>query len=249
MANFVGADWASNGWVAAELDDEGGLSVGFYPTIWNLWYDCGDEAAQILVDIPIGLAEDERRECDREARTFLEDRRSSVFWTPIRDAVYEDNIEDAKAVQTDAMEHSISNQAWAIVPRIREVDTFLREGDGARDVVRESHPEVCFRQLNGDEFVETKTSDDGLEDRRNVLETETPVTAEDCDRAIGILAAPSYARFATADDVLDAIVLAVTAKRVADGDYALFPEQSASAERHPPADETGLPMEIVYPEA
>lgn len=242
MGEYVGADWASNGWVAAALDDAGDLTVGFYPTVWNLWHDRGDDAERVLADVPVGLPEDGRRECDREARERLGDRRSSVFWTPVRDAAYEDNVEDAKAVQTAATGHSISNQAWAIVPRVREVDTFLRETDEARAVVRESHPEVCFRALRGQgDRVGPKSGDDGLAARRSVLESETPVSAEDCARAVGTLARPNYARFAAEDDVLDAVVLAATARRAASGESATLPDD-------PPTDGAGLPMEIVYPD-
>lgn len=241
MATYLGADWASNGWVAAELDDENSLSVGFYPTIWNLWHERGADADRILVDIPIGLSEDDRRACDREAKALLGDRRSSVFWTPIRDAVYEDNVEDARTVQTEVMDHSISNQAWAIVPRIREVDTFLRQTATPRELVRESHPEVCFSALNDDEPVGAKSDDDGLDARKRVLAATELLDRADCEAAIETLAEPSYARFATADDVLDAMVLAVTAKHVADGTYSTVPDT-------PPTDEEGLAMEIVYPE-
>ena len=237
MANYVGADWASKGWVSAELDEDGGLSVGFHPTIWNLWHDLGDDAEQLLVDIPVGLEEGERRTCDEQAAEHLENRRSSVFWTPIRDAVYEDNIVDAKAVQTDTMEHSISNQSWAIVPRIREVDTFLRKVDDARNVVRESHPEVCFRKLDGGRLA-GKSTPEGLDERRETLDR---FVSDDWRDRIRVLTEPAYARQSAEDDVLDAIALAVTAKYVADDDCSTFPDD-------PPADAEGLPMEIVYPE-
>lgn len=241
MGTFVGADWASNGWVAAELDEENDLSAGFYPTIWNLWHDCRDEADQILVDVPIGLPANERRACDREAKAYLGDRRASVFWTPIRDAVYADDVEDAREVQTDVLDHSISNQAWAIVPRIREVDVFLRKNENACDVVRECHPEVCFRALSDGEPVGPKSDGDGLDARKRVLESTRHLDRGDCERAVETLTEPSYARLATVDDVLDAVVLAVTATRVADGEYATLPAD-------PPSDEAGLPMEIVSPE-
>lgn len=248
MGTYLGADWASNGWVAAELDDEHSLSVGFYPTIWGLWYDRGADADRILVDIPIGLSEDGRRACDREAKALLGDRRSSAFWTPIRDAVYEDNVEAAKQIQTETMDHSISNQAWAIVPRIREVDTFLRETATARELVRESHPEVCFWALNDDEPVGAKSDDEGLDARQRVLTSTEFLDRGDCEEAIETLAEPSYARFATEDDVLDATVLAVTARHVAAGAYSTLPDESETDGDHPPKDDEGIPMEIVYPE-
>jgi predicted RNase H-like nuclease len=248
MAKHVGVDWASKGWVAAELDDDSELDVGFYPTIWNLWYEYEDaDVAQILVDIPIGLPEDGRRACDKQAKDELGERRSSVFWAPIREAAYEDNIEDAKDLQEETIEHSISNQAWAIAPRIREVDSFLRKTDDAQDVVRESHPEVCFWKLS-DELLESKLSDDGIEDRLKVLCKALEISIEKCEKIGKQLTEPSYARFADEDDVLDAMVLAVTAKRVAEGNFSLLPKDPETGGDHPPTDEKGIPMEIVYPE-
>lgn len=242
MGCYIGADWASKGWVAAELDETGDLTVGFFPTIWNLWHDRGAEADQILVDIPIGLPDEGRRTCDRRAKERLSDRGSSVFWTPIRDAVYENNVEDARQVQTETMDYSISNQAWAIVPRIREVDTFLQENrDDAEGVVRESHPEVCFQALNGDDGLGPKSDEDGIANRKDVLCDQLDIDDQECHDVVASLTEPDYARLSGEDDVLDAMVLAVTARKVADGECSTLPE-------NPSKDDRCLPMEIVYPE-
>jgi predicted RNase H-like nuclease len=243
MGTYVGADWASNGWVAATLDEADELAVGFYPTIWNLWHDHeADPPEQILVDIPIGLPDAERRGCDEEAREYLESRRSSVFWTPIRDAVYEDHLCVAKNAQVTKRGHGISNQTWAIVPRIREVDTFLRENDEAKRLVRESHPEVCFEKL-ADSRLSSKRSDDGLAERRAVLDQ---FVNDGWAGQTTILTEPDYAPRSAEDDVLDAVSLAVTAKRVDDDEAGSFP--NGRGFDNPIRDGEGLPMEIVYPE-
>jgi predicted RNase H-like nuclease len=241
MGDHLGVDWASNGWVAAARDENGKLAVGFYPTVWNLWHERETDAEQVLIDIPIGLPEDGRRECDREAKRRLGDRWSSVFWTPIRDAVYEDDIEAAKAVQESVLDHSISNQAWAIVPRIRELDVFLRETEEARGLVRESHPEICFDALADGERIAPKSDGGGIETRRELLCEELEVEEEELERTVRTLTEPKYAPRAGTDDVLDAIVLAATAKSVADGEYSTL-------QADPPKDRVGLPMEIVAPE-
>jgi predicted RNase H-like nuclease len=243
MASYVGLDWASNGWVVARLDDAGNLSVGFAPTVWNWWHERDRDPEQVLVDIPVGLAADRRRACDREAQARLGGRAGSVFLTPIRQAVYENGIEAAKARHDERdAGYSISNQAWAIVPRIREVDTFLRRTDEVRALVRESHPELCFRKLNrGDEPVGAKADADGIERRKRLVCEAVGVEREQLDATVETLTEPRYAPRAGTDDVLDAAVLAATAERVADGDYVTLPED-------PPEDAAGLPMEIVAPE-
>ncbi|WP_158055802.1 DUF429 domain-containing protein [Halorussus halophilus] len=245
MASYVGADWASNGWVVAEIDGEDELTLGFAPTVWNLWHEQKECPDQLCIDVPVGLPESSRRECDAEAKVHLGERRNSVFWTPIRDAVYEDRLPAAKERQTDATDYSISNQTWAIVPRIREVDTFLRESDDARGVVRESHPEVCFHHLNGGELLRPKSDDDGLQERRELLDD---ALGTDCESVATTLTEPGYARRAAEDDVLDAIVLALTAKRVANGEFGTLPDHPPTDRTELSAEDEGLPMEIVYPE-
>ncbi|WP_135853015.1 DUF429 domain-containing protein [Halorussus salinus] len=244
MVSYVGLDWASNGWVVAELDEEGDLSVGFAPTVWNWWHERETDPEQVLVDIPVGLAADRKRACDREAQALLGGRAGSVFLTPIRAAVYDENIEAAKARHDERdAGFSISNQAWAIVPRIREVDTFLRTTDEARGLVRESHPELCFRNLNpGDEPVGAKGDADGIERRKALVREAVGVERDELDATVETLTEPRYAPRASADDVLDAAVLAATAERAADGDCVTLPED-------PPEDAAGLPMEIVAPES
>lgn len=153
MAKYVGLDWAGKGWFSVVLrddpDDEDEYETEVFPTILSVWHKHSD-AERIFVDIPIGLPEGGRRRCDEIAADKLgPDRRSSVFWTPCRDAVYATTLEDAKEINRKNTDYSISNQTWAIMPRIREVDEFLQEVEEARDPVREVHPEVCFWAFEG----------------------------------------------------------------------------------------------------
>ena len=43
----------------------------------------------------------------------------------------------------------LSRQAFAIAPKIKEVDDFLQSCPTAEVTVREAHPEICFWALNG----------------------------------------------------------------------------------------------------
>ena len=239
MATYVGVDWAATGWFAV-FSRDGEWSAGFYPTIWSVWKYHSD-ADRILVDVPIGLpsVEQGRRRCDELAKQYLGRLHRSIFYTPVRDAVYEPNLDAAKAINEDAG-YSIQNQAWAIVPRIREVDEFLDTYPGARDRIRETHPEVCFRALNGDPLRHGKHSASGIEERLAILEAEHPELAAVYDDIRETYATPEYApRVSGRHDVLDAMVAAVTAASP-DAELETFPDA-------PPTDERGLPMEIVYP--
>lgn len=239
MVKYIGVDWASRGWLGVIVREEG-WEADLFPSIWSLWKYHSD-AARILIDIPIGLptAATGKRTCDVEAKQILGPRHRSVFYAPVRAAVYETNLDAAKAVNEPAG-YSIQNQAWGIVSRIREVDEFLDMYPSARDRMRETHPEVCFRALNGAPLPSVKTTDAGQADRRAILYDEVPRAREICEEIESTFTTPPYAPMVgSVDDILDAVVAAVTARRDESG-VATLPES-------PPTDERGLPMEIVYP--
>lgn len=233
MSTYVGVDWAGNGWVTAVLDDDGGATVTFYPTILNLWLD-HDRAESILIDIPIGMKETGKRQCDVEAKSLLgPDRQRSVFLTPTREAVYAPNIEQAKERQQPE-DFGIQNQAWAIVPRIREVDRFLQKfaGSVSEDQILESHPELCFWALNGGEPMgHPKESQAGIDERRDLLESLDPRLVDAYHEAIETLTEPEYAPMigkTQADDILDALVTAYTAKLGAEDQLERIPPKPES---------------------
>lgn len=246
MATAVGVDWAGNGWVAAIREDEE-WSVEFYPTVLNLW-SAHREAATILVDIPIGLRESGKRACDLAAKSALGgSRQASVFLTPTREAVFAPNIESAKTRQKPA-DFGVQNQVWAIVPRIRELDVFLREfaGQISEDQILEAHPELCFAGLNGGDPIDaSKGTDEGKKTRLAVLDSVDPDLVATFEDAVETYTTPSYAPTIAAsktDDILDALVLAATA---AQGVENL--ERLPADPGHDPV--LDRPIEIVYARA
>ncbi len=81
----------------------------------------------VMLDIPIGLARSGPRQCDLEARKLLgRPRSSSVFPAPIRPCLTATSYDDACAIRMCTEGKKISRQAWAIMGKVREVDTFLR---------------------------------------------------------------------------------------------------------------------------
>lgn len=176
---YAGVDWAGKGWFAVFLTEENGLEGEYYPTLWNLWRERSDDIDRMLVDIPIGLCEDRKRACDIEAKQRLGGRQqSSVFYTPIRDAVYVQNIEAAKERHREAgTDFSIQNQAWSLVPRIREADAFVADHGDSRKVL-ETHPEVCFVTLKGGPLDHSKKTDEGIEERLALLDGASEVDVE-----------------------------------------------------------------------
>lgn len=249
MAKYVGLDWAGKGWFGVVLrddrdDGEEEYETEVFPTILSVWHKHRN-AERIFIDIPIGLPEDCPRECDVEAADELSpDRRSSVFPTPCRDAIYATTLEEAKELNEDTLDASLSNQTWAIMPRIREVDEFLVEVPDAREKVKEVHPEICFWAFGGEQaMADGKKTEQGQEERLNAL-NGVDSRADDIyeeARDKHICTPPAHARTLSKnakDDILDALAAALTAQGN-DDQLATIPDD-------PPEDARGLPMEMVY---
>ncbi len=284
MTTVAGVDWAGTGWFAVVLDgdesadvldadvlDSDGLDANadtavetspdaavragtdVYPSLLNVVHETG--ADPVLVDIPIGLSDDDQRACDAAAREVLASGRTgSVFPTPCREAVYAPSYDGAKAVNEARTGLSVTVQTWNVVPRIREADALLATVPAAREVVRESHPEVCFAALADEAVAHSKTTDEGVAERLSALETVAPGLPGLYDALVERFVtepAPHARRLPAdaADDVLDALALAATAL-VGSGQAPVGTESwsLATLPADPPTDERGLPMEMVYPE-
>jgi predicted RNase H-like nuclease len=229
----VGVDGCPGGWLAVTYDPaERNLTPRVFVRFAEILAAFPD-AASIGVDIPIGLAVGEPRRCDLEARRLLGPRRSSVFPAPDRRVVtatsYAEALDRARALTGKG----ISRQAYGIYGRVLEVDRVMTPALQRRVV--EVHPEVAFWALAGrTPMAAPKRSAEGFAERRALLAaafspTPIPIRAE----------ARRLARPATPDDVLDAIVVAWSALRLAEARAERLPE-------NPSLDPTGLRMEIVF---
>lgn len=242
MPKYVGVDWASRGWLAVTVDGQD-WSVQMHPSIHSVWFSNKD-AESILVDIPIGLPEDKRRECDVKAKEFVgTERARSVFWTPCRAAVEAETYDEAKRANKDSRDDSLSSQAWGLIPRIREVDRLLRDDEAAKNKIIESHPEVCFSALEDGQSHSSKHDDSGSDERLKTLQTVDDSLRDVYDGFVStyIKDQRQWSRRignSNRDDIVDSMVLAVTARLGADS-FERLPD-------NPPEDGQGLPMQIVY---
>lgn len=223
---FVGVDWCRGKWLAAEL--RGGVLVTRLHDDIAALCRCYESAEAVLIDTPIGLAdsaENEHLRPDRQARTYLRSsaRKSSVFNAPYRGAVYADSPDEQRA-KSRTLGKGISAQTVAIIPMIRQVDTFLRETPQWQNRLLESHPELAFQALNhGNGLVSSKHTPEGISERTAIIREYIP----------DFEPAQSHA-----EDRLDAVCLAVTAKLGSESGFRTIPES-------PVCDSTGLKMQIV----
>jgi 8-oxo-dGTP diphosphatase len=117
---------------------------------------------------------------------------------------------------------------------MREVDEFLLSNNQYKNVIRESHPEVCFARLNGKVLMSNKSKKEGIADRVRVLSMYLPNISENFVKSSAKLLG------CKPDDVLDAICLALTANLASDGKTEIIPET-------PFLDDRGLEMQMVIP--
>lgn len=232
----LGIDGCRSGWIAISLDD---ANAGY----WLLesereLKEYFEEFDRIFIDVPIGLTEDEYvRECDEELRNILgPDYQSSVFNPPIRPALYAPTYAEASMTSFETTGKKPSIQAWNITPNIKTVDQFLQNNEESREKVFESHPELLFRILNGNNSIlQKKATKKGLRHRLKLLKDQSKY-ADDFFRDIK----EEYRRNQVdEDDIVDAMALALFALRSVEEEVKTLPEA-------PPTDSTGLPMAIHY---
>jgi predicted RNase H-like nuclease len=187
----------------------------------------------LALDIPIGLPLSGSRACDLEARRLLgTPRRNSVFPAPIRPVLTASNRVEASEIGAKIEGRKMNAQAWAIVPKIREVDDIMRSDEAVRARVREVHPEICFFFMADRRPMSMKKSRvAGREERASLLRLHF---GGDIDAALGERRQLGCA----ADDLLDAFAALWTARRITAGTAISIPET-------PARDTFGLPMEMV----
>lgn len=231
--NFAGADGCAAGWLAVWIDDGGRHA-------WHVAQSFADvakgvEDGLLLVDIPIGLRDaGPERACDAQARKLLRRRASSVFPAPCRGVLQSKTYAEASALNQRLCGRKLSRQSWALVPKIREVDDYLRREGWAGPVVREMHPELCFAGLSAAPMEHAKKTDAGFRERLKLLAPLDSGAEALVTEVLGSTAASAVAP----DDVLDALVGAVTG--------FVFAERLRTLPETPEIDSRGLRMEMVF---
>ena len=231
-----GVDGCKAGWFYFALTRCGEPDWGIAGTIEWLVSIAAD-SDRIFVDIPIGLPDGpEGRLCDTEARGRLRaPRASSVFSVPVRAALDVATYEEASRINREASGRGLTPLTFAIMPKIQEVDSLLREREKARASVREIHPEICFWALaGGSPMRDYKKTGAGFAERLALLERFRPSVAADFVQIRAEFRCWDLAD----DDILDAMAAAITA--------SADPGALRTLPKHPATDSVGLPMEMVY---
>jgi predicted RNase H-like nuclease len=232
MSVVCGVDGCRGGWVVVYHDLESDqMRWAIVPNLQAI-VASRPRPAVIAIDVPIGIPDSGSRECDVEARRRLRSpRSSSVFPVPVRSLLDCGSWEEANERGRVLEGKGVPKQAWALAPKIREVDEAVRANDELRGVVREVHPELCFASMNGGlPMSYRKRKPEGRRERGAVLRR---FFGSAVDEAVA-----ARLKGCGVEDLLDALATVWTAARIVRGEAFTVPD-------HPPRDRCGLRMEMM----
>lgn len=228
MPIIAGADGCPAGWICVTKDLANGTNAHhLYPTAQALIFQ--NPVPDILaIDIPIGLTNADGRQCDSQARALLGARHVCVFSAPIRPALHCATRQQASHVTQVVDGRGVGCQAWAIVPKVREVDAVLSANPALQQRVFEVHPEVSFAEWNGGVPIQhSKRSKAGRASRQALI-----------GNAVFAAVRQAYSIGQVGhDDIADAFSALWTAERKLLNLAIVIPA-------NPPVDQLGLRMEI-----
>lgn len=224
----MGVDGCRDGWATVRHSEDGALEVAVIESL----RDIVELPDVIAIDIPIGLTDEGPRECDALARQFIGPRASSVFPAPVRAVLDAADYASANRISNERQGKGISQQAFAITPKIRQVEDSLLEDPRLLERTFEVHPEVCFAAWSGEEIAFAKKTEEGKSLRKALVESFFSRYAFEFAREF-------LPRSVEDDDILDAYAAAWTAWRIAAGIAESLP-------RVPMRDAKGLEMAIWY---
>lgn len=213
----VGVDGCAAGWVGVVLGRAAAPQGVFAATLHDLARQVPD-AAGFGVDIPIGLPVRGERSADLAARLALGPRRSSVFSTPVREALTAATHARATQVSRELTGKGISRQAYGLAPRILEAEAWVVDLDVP---VWEVHPELSFTTLLGYPARASKKTWSGIRERVTAL-AAAGIELGDLGEA---------GRRAAVDDVVDAAAAAWSAQRLLAGRGVAYPDPPEVDER------------------
>ena len=146
--HVAGADGCRAGWLCVE-DCKGRLTGHIFKSFSELLAAL-PSASVITIDIPIGLPEQGKRDCDVAARFHLgRPRASSVFPTPVLGILHEEKYSVANLRHRDIDGRGLSRQAFAILPKIREVNVRLQPNPASSNASGKSIPKSALRSGTG----------------------------------------------------------------------------------------------------
>lgn len=230
---YIGVDGCKGGWIAS-IYNKGSFELKKYDSVEAL-VESNEDYRELIIDMVIGLPSNKVDvRPDYAARALIPGRTSTIFAVPARQAVYADTKESIREANKTALGKDLPAQAIAIIPKMRELDEYLQKNPIHKNRIKESHPEVCFSRLKGAVVMSRKADGEGITERVELIKEYLPEISEE-------FIYQEAKRFkCNADDIVDSIVLCITANLSAQGKTDVIPETVHE-------DVTGLRMQMTIP--
>ena len=234
MTVVGGIDGCRTGWFLIAWDGHR-YTHGAYATLAGLMNE-NPGLQRVFIDMPMGLGSATTpRMIEKMLRRELPGRASTVFNVPVREAVYQPGDAEAKRENVRIEGKSISIQSLNIRRKIRELDTLIRRGHLHTEII-ESHPELCFKYLNGGQVLTSRKSlKAGIEHRLKILARHDGALVPEIRNAFNEYSLNAVRR----DDIVAAAGLCLAIR------YCI-PSGISYLEQEPPEDDHGIPIRIGY---
>ena len=208
--SVIGIDGASTGWIASigSARSKCLSTITFSESLDRLL--SGYPNSVVVIDMPIELnKKNYLRQCDVLAKKYLgRNFQSSVFIPPLKKVLQCSTYQEANKLSKEITGKGLSKQSWYLKNKINEVRTVSKK----YNKVYEGHPECSFKMLKNETLFAKKKSVLGIFERIDLL------------RKAGL--DPSSMRIEIEknskikiDDILDSMVLFITALRIFEGNY------------------------------
>ena len=208
--DLIGVDGTSSGWVTSIGSSQKKClsSIKFFESLEELLSDYSDSV--MVIDIPVQLNEKNYlRECDILAKRYLgKNFQSSIFIPPLKKVLKCNTYEEANSLSRKIAGKGLSKQSWHLKNKISEVQDLCRLSNN----IYEGHPECSFKMLKNGPLEAKKKSVKGIFERLDLLRRvgldplSTSLNLEN-NSTIKI------------DDILDSMVLFITALRIVEGNH------------------------------
>ena len=208
--DLIGVDGTSSGWVASIGSSQRRClsSIKFCENLDELLTDYPDSV--VVIDMPIELNEKNYlRECDILAKRYLgKNFQSSIFIPPLKKVLKCNAYKEANSLSKKIAGKGLSKQSWHLKNKIIEVQDLCKFSN----TIYEGHPECSFKMLKNGPLDAKKKSVKGIFERLNLLKK---VGLDPLSTSLNLQNSSAI----KIDDVLDSMVLFITALRIVEGNH------------------------------
>ena len=219
--DLIGVDGTSSGWIASigSSRNKRLSTIKFSEDLYTLLYDYPNSV--VVIDMPIHLNEKNYlRECDVLAKKYLGRKfQSSIFIPPLKRVLKCTTYQEANELSKKITGKGLSKQSWHLKNKISEVLRLSK----LSNKVYEGHPECSFKMLKNEALKAKKKSVLGIFERLDLLKKvglnplSVSLKIED-NSSIKI------------DDILDSMVLFITALRIVEGNHLCLEKKITSGD-------------------